>query len=640
MSTGIFAEAAAFDDEALAALANAGLIRRAAKLTAEIDTESLSDDRVEVGVDTETVSFQLGVGLSKGSCSCPTVGPCQHVVAAILKLRSNTPTAPAAAVGDSPETESVQDWLLALDDTELQRFSGKPSLRWAVARVDEMELEHARVDEGPPFVVSTPFGVTVRFMARGLESAFCEPATPNDRREIALAALIVRVRAGMSLPTIGSAKGSQAKNVSGRSELCHSVLTATQDATAIGIAHLSPVFSERFDALAVGARGVKLYRTAQLCARVSTEVDQLAERSASADAGVLLEDLGLLHTVTELLLELIDAGHEPPTWLAGTARTEYRPAGTLDVLALGASPWQTMSGYSGITGVFFDIANNRFLEMGVARPDAQAGNASGYNEHLGWSGSVSLESIAGCRVTLVNTLVNDQGRVSGSSQTTAMTGSRWNAEDLRSAEWGGTGPAAGSRLRGGRGSIWSCLKIQDFGPTHFDEVRQRLIAPITAAEREVVLSTDWSDTNAPIIGAVEDLSRQQPSHIIGRLFQDGDQLALMPVSALVAGQLQVLAFDRAKPARSASRRNRKGLQRLVPHDRPLEAIGASVLELAERGTDEHSTPALLRIGERAGRYGFAALSAAISNDGTAPTARLLRAAHLLAEYRSQRGRNF
>ena len=89
--------AARFDDEALVAFANVGLLRRARKLL-EPDEPTLGEGAeggLEASGDGWSVRIRRGGALTTARCDCPSAGPCQHVVAVILALRERT-TATAA----------------------------------------------------------------------------------------------------------------------------------------------------------------------------------------------------------------------------------------------------------------------------------------------------------------------------------------------------------------------------------------------------------------------------------------------------------------------------------------------------------------------------------------------------------------
>lgn len=85
----------AVDDAALAALASAGLLRRARKDTVEVTAEDAKGAELTVG------GFRLRLdrrGPTAVRCDCPTAGVCQHVVAACLWAREQAGATYAAEV--------------------------------------------------------------------------------------------------------------------------------------------------------------------------------------------------------------------------------------------------------------------------------------------------------------------------------------------------------------------------------------------------------------------------------------------------------------------------------------------------------------------------------------------------------------
>src|SRR4051794_7076559 len=95
---------AAFDDDALAALANKGLVRRARK---DLETsqpriaEPADGDRLRLEVGDALVEIALPVAQSR--CSCPAGGTCRHILGALIFLKESTPEAPVPKSGDGTE---------------------------------------------------------------------------------------------------------------------------------------------------------------------------------------------------------------------------------------------------------------------------------------------------------------------------------------------------------------------------------------------------------------------------------------------------------------------------------------------------------------------------------------------------------
>ncbi len=626
MSGSIRAEAAGFDDEALAALASAGLVRRAAKL-GPVTMASEDEQTTVVHVGEEAVTFAAGAGIASGSCTCPTVGPCQHLLAAILHLRHG-------ADGERDGGAASVETLAEVDDAELGRFAGRGGLRWAVARLEGLDLQEIAVRLGPPVVVELP-GTAVRFMGPTLESAFCDPSSAQDRRQITLALLLLRVRSGHQLPEVDR-PAPRPVQAAGRTEAVEAARRAAVDAISVGIAHLSPALAERFDSLSVGARGAQLHRLAQLAARIATGIDQLVERNAAADTGQLLADLALLHTLAEATAARLEHDQLLPEWLVGTARSEYHEAGSLDLLGLGAYPWSTMSGYAGITGVFYEPARGRFLEVGQARPGAVPTAGGMHAELLGWEGSVSLQSIGGHRLRLANASVSSSGRISTGSRTRATLQGAWVPSELTPAAWDGSSPEPASRLRGERRGRWSVIAVDQAGPATFDEVAQRLDWRLRSRGRELTAVIGWSAVAAGTVEAVERLGAGPVSHVVGRMWTEAGRALLTPISAIADGRLHVLAFDDVAERRGRGRRRLHSAGTPAPNS-SLERLGGRVLQVAERGLDEQGGDLLPALAAQASTHGFALVGRSLADESASPPVRLLRAAHVVEEHRQLSG---
>lgn len=186
---------AGYDDAALAALANPGLLRRARKELAggTVAVAEETGDEVVLTVGAARVRLDAR-GPAAVTCGCPTAGVCQHVVTACLWARdaaepAGGPGDPADARDDQPENrdDDRRDVrrddapragdgavgpdplaeLVALDPAAVHRSVGAAAVRAVAARWDAPAAEAAcvvRVD-GPRAVVSWPGSPEVTYVA-------------------------------------------------------------------------------------------------------------------------------------------------------------------------------------------------------------------------------------------------------------------------------------------------------------------------------------------------------------------------------------------------------------------------------------------------------------------------------------------
>src|SRR5262249_21203952 len=116
---------------------------------------------------------------------------------------------------------------------------------------------------------------------------------------------------------------------------------------------------------------------------------------------------------------------QPARVLLGQHRTQYDLAGDLDLAGVGAFPWQTPSGYEGITVLFWNAPGKRFLTWTTSRPTTnpgQFGMPQAYRHESFWSGGGSPEQLCRSRFPLRQARVNATGRLSAAQASTVAGG--------------------------------------------------------------------------------------------------------------------------------------------------------------------------------------------------------------------------
>ena len=153
MSVGTLRAAlAVFDDAALEALTNKGIVRRAAKDVegGKVTIIEEMEARIVAAADGETVEVDAG-GPRKARCSCPAAGICRHKVAVVLAFRAT-----AAPVTDGNQDQGSQERealgadplaeVMALDSATIAKWAGKPNLRAAIELLADAAAPQIRRD--------------------------------------------------------------------------------------------------------------------------------------------------------------------------------------------------------------------------------------------------------------------------------------------------------------------------------------------------------------------------------------------------------------------------------------------------------------------------------------------------------------
>ncbi|MFC8718248.1 hypothetical protein [Kitasatospora sp. NPDC057198] len=174
------ADLLALDADTLAALANRGLVKRAAR-----ELESGAGASVAPGADGEVsasfpdgsrTALPAGVPLEAGTCSCPAPGVCRHLVGLVLAYQAQY-----GAPADDPAAAPQLPWSPAeFDDAALLAAFGRPALtaarrawgRGVRATVQRMDAEHpAPSVELPSCTVRFPVPHSLNFALSGATSA-------------------------------------------------------------------------------------------------------------------------------------------------------------------------------------------------------------------------------------------------------------------------------------------------------------------------------------------------------------------------------------------------------------------------------------------------------------------------------------
>ena len=383
---------AAFDDVALEALANRGLVRRgravvnagrvevqeagrptgSATETVAESAESAEALTVAVGKPAVPVVLTAG-GPQEARCPCPVGGVCFHVVAACLWMREAVaaeapaepdPGGPAAADGD--EEDPVLAEVLAWEPAAVERTVGVAALRRVTAALAGTDPERLAADtlvtrapgrlsvtwpDAPEVVVVAGLG------PRGMIVA-------GRHAQVAHAAwrlqAVVRLfaRAGRAWPWATREIVLSA----GQHRLLASAAAAVEDVVAAGISHAGPRSADELDRLGQAARLEEIPRLARLLASAAAAVHAVARRDDAMEESVALSALAAAWSLTRALEA---AGAAPDPALLGRADAEQAQPGLL--MPLSATWWLAPSGSRGLTARFWDVENRRLESVTTGR---------------------------------------------------------------------------------------------------------------------------------------------------------------------------------------------------------------------------------------------------------------------------------
>ena len=601
----------AYDDDTLIALANAGLLRRAAK-DVEAGKVALAEHDVEGGwitADGQRVRVDAH-GPQKARCDCPAPGLCKHILGAALWLREQSPAQAGTAAQEAPAVavDALAE-LLALEVAVLFKAAGAAAVRRAAAAaVDDVEWRAL----GGAVVLSLPsLGQSCRWVGGAGFAGMISDVPAAERKAVHLGAVMALRRAhGVvdawpdgAVPARTPAVATGTARL-GERELAFlaQVQSLLHELLAGGLAHVSQLTSARLLALNMSARGEGLPRLAALLRNLGGTVDLLARRDHRAEERDALAAMARIQALCEALAA---ADGDRVRALRGQLKRDFDESAALTLLPLGAHWWQTRGGARGLTAAFWDVGGARLLQATLARPD---GSDAGFTRELAWStqalwpGAGTVRLVGASAWRLEQPRLSEDGRLALGGATRATPQSPWTAADPRLAGVGCADWAElGAQLRAAAGLAGDpvdavLLRPADTRAPVLDEARQQLVWPVSdALGRWLSLVVPVTPETRQRIDHIDALASRRGDlrAILVRIERTGALVQFVPVAAWTrepGDRLQVLSLDfETPPPRATSFAGRllrmfESRRDLPPPATPAtlaERLTAPVLEVLE-----------------------------------------------------------
>ena len=535
----------AFDDASWEALASKGLLRRARKdiekgLAIEVLEES--HDILKIKVPPFVVAIPAN-GPVSATCTCPTPGICQHILAAGLFLQSG-----ASQIEDKKvvvTADSIRDEIALLTPETLKTWIGAGEYRKALALLEKNTLP-AVIDYGETVLIRLMPGATeVRFVPGGGLDGMILPKQHGKRAGVA-AILALRQSFGFEMPAV--VRQQPLVELTGtprtKKELLNSACALLEDAVSVGLSHASETLISRLVTLAISAQGAQIPRVALALKTVADEVKSILRRDARADEARLL----LLIARVYALMDAIRTNGDNPvaTALAGSSRGQYIDVPEIELSGVGAYTWQTGSGYVGLTVMFWTNQTKEFLSWSYARPEIQRVDARQrfYGEGP-WDGSQSPEQVAASTLKLRHARRTAGGRLSGSTKTTALVLAPVIPETLEFGDRLFTSWVTLHRYAGGIQPLGLrepnpldqivVVQPQYFGERRFEPLNQTFYWEVyDEFGQPLTLALPFRDWTKESIKTLEQLTAPKDSawRFVVRLGYEDDGLVVEPISIL------------------------------------------------------------------------------------------------------------
>ena len=602
-----------YDDPALALLANAGLVRRAAKVLAggevQGDPQQTNGEAVDVTVAGVVVRL-AATGPAACRCPCPATGVCVHILAASMWARAapgsagaaDSPVVTAAVPAAETSGDQAADPLAALLESSslaLCREAGIAVVRRAVAYLAALDPDlpptEARADAGRVVITVGEHDAPMHFVPGAGLAGMVSGAPEADRLVVHLAAL-ARVFAvnGQEWTWPATTTGTNEASfeaVHGDSlALLNSALASL---LASGLSHVGVDDAERVTAIAVRLRAEGLPLLARLLTTAGGLLTELADRRDDVSERDVA--LALAHAWA-LAAALVAAPADQRAALTGIVRREFSDTTELELVPLGALWWTTATGARGVTIAVADRATGVIELVSSARP-AGADPTFRQSDHvaLAWGASIAHLAAGPFRLRGPRRAADGSLAAGGSGASVLRDpGSQFDEADLRAVaidRWrDGALSTAAAQGFGRLPETGVLLAPAAVGDIRIDETAQQLVWPLVDVDGAVIEArVDVTPTTSRRIDALLALgvSRSAVEFVLVQVGRHGGTRTIEPSGVFVREKsgLSLVIPDFSRVAAPASESRLRALRtrfdRLLTAP-PVALVASAPASFAER----------------------------------------------------------
>lgn len=413
---------AGLDDEALAALGNKGLVRRALRevSSGRLRLVSCSNDEVSVecaGTPPTTVRLRPP-GPTAAHCPCPVAGACVHLLSACVWAREVA----LDGTDDASQSDPIAD-VLSWDPATVMRAAGAAAVRTVARRLPPDPAQAVAVDpSGSRVAVRWPGSEQVVVVAgAGLSGIVVAGSHSDAAVQAARLEAVVRVFATHGRDWPWPAETTETGIQTEQRAALDTALRTIESLVAGGLSRASDDFVERLRAVSQSARLVGLPSLASLAANAAGNIASMVDRADDIDERQVFSSLA---QTWGLATALVTANADVLARLQGrNGSATATELGTLTCIS--ARWWLAPSGARGVTAHLWDADAGRLETVTTGRAAGSDPSFSrSWSQPLLWG--ASMESLCGSPFRLDAPERRDDGSLSPTTRTKVVP----VAEDL------------------------------------------------------------------------------------------------------------------------------------------------------------------------------------------------------------------
>lgn len=426
-----------FANEAfLVTLANKGLYKRALKDLETTGQVELSADGGNIQVQLDDITVLLNPNLSQSTCSCPSKTVCKHILMGILAAAGYASSAEETTTaeeetGQPADVVTIQTppepWkeLKTADLALLRKQAGKQLFEDSLRLIQDGWTADFTEGDILEATINTE-NITLYFPKEdSLNRAVCKCGESGLCKHKLIAILSYLSRQGLlssesagSQPELSLLSEDAIHVLKGASRFIIGILEKGLISCGENESETAIQYSIRLETCGIG-------NLARLFRSLSSDIENMLAKHAGFQPMTTFATLSRLHNTLTLILRNTQNQEVLSKLIEGT-RSDYYTTPIGHFTGLGAYPWQTRSGYFGITAYFFYHEKQSICTLTSSMADYYEQTRSLANaEHLKqqletqnfWGTGASLARLSVSTLLLRNFKLNRQNRLSSSTQT-------------------------------------------------------------------------------------------------------------------------------------------------------------------------------------------------------------------------------
>ena len=571
----------AADDDYLAGLANKGIVKRAYKELPDTQADITQEESgflVQMG----DVSCRLALPLGSSQCSCVSRSICKHIIIAVLKtrdyLKEQVEGAPDGDYlrgqgegvpdgGEEDRTESPEEkenTASAPAFSEVASYPLEKARKVMGSRRFQSLIECARLGMAPKITVTSV--ITVEWPEDGTKVKLLEPLAYSScschKKEMcshrAEAIVWYQLKAGLLTADMleQAREDEELPDLERIHGLAGTVRLLLEGLLRTGLARSSQDVLDSLERLAILCHNRELPDFERDARALRDSWQNYFRRMASFRPEDLMRQLTRLYRKAQALEEARTPGRVRQ--LAGQFKAEYRLAGDLILIGIGARHFLSKTGYEGETVYFLEASSGQWYTYTDARPvfyEQRGGRRPAGRGSAPWDLRVSMDELPQLRIRLRQARASSRNRLSSGSQTRGeVLGPRQiHRKEIESCyytdfarlfrEQIGSGPLEEEREEGDYGFDETRHPVlvhpSAAGPGVFDRISQTFRMEL-GDSRGITVSLEavYSKQQEPVIRSLERISRriqegrQEIPCFVGDIYLADGEMKLYPIAFL------------------------------------------------------------------------------------------------------------